>query len=453
MESPVSSALKPIYKVGKYFGLLPIPPKFLSPSPPTTTVPTTTIPTTTIVSRHSHLLLPLYSAYVLVSNLTVLGFAIVIFFRELSSPDRNLVEQFLDMVYHSHILITITVCIHQSRHNISENLADWNKLEVLFETFENCGNSNPRESVSFRKSINLPTSFADLIEILPRNDQKKHNKFITLSKWLTVIYVGVIFVGAVSYFITISINENTSSISSYLDEAAKIYVIEEWCTWWSGIYVIFIGHTMELIWAYGDMLLVLFSLCMSYQFKRFNRIVEKACTRQKIGNIHPRDIEDLRLFHWEIAKVIKKTNKILSVLTSTVFTCNILYLFSRVFNGIEADLKHPTIIATKFSSETTKSFKVLDAKGDVTNSETEYLLMDRFCIQVLTSNLAISGSGYFQLNRGFIATLVSALITYEVVILQFSVASRVKLSKSGVLNTTMMPVIQFLNNVNETYSR
>lgn len=241
MESPVSSALKPIYKVGKYFGLLPIPPKFLSPSPPTTTVPTTTIPTTTIVSRHSHLLLPLYSAYVLVSNLTVLGFAIVIFFRELSSPDRNLVEQFLDMVYHSHILITITVCIHQSRHNISENLADWNKLEVLFETFENCGNSNPRESVSFRKSINLPTSFADLIEILPRNDQKKHNKFITLSKWLTVIYVGVIFVGAVSYFITISINENTSSISSYLDEAAKIYVIEEWCTWWSGIYVIFIG--------------------------------------------------------------------------------------------------------------------------------------------------------------------------------------------------------------------
>lgn len=68
-----------------------------------------------------------------------------------------------------------------------------------------------------------------------------------------------------------------------------------------------------------------------------------------------------------------------------------------MFNGIEADLKHPSwfinfeasyaftylilrifltaIIATKFSSETTKSFKVLDAKGDVTNSETEYLLV------------------------------------------------------------------------------
>lgn len=66
---------------------------------------------------------------------------------------------------------------------------------------------------------------------------------------------------------------------------------------------------MELIWAYGDMLLLSASLVMGYQFKRFNAIVTKAFGKAssslRNGRMHPRDLEDLRLFHWEIAKAVK----------------------------------------------------------------------------------------------------------------------------------------------------
>lgn len=58
---------------------------------------------------------------------------------------------------------------------------------------------------------------------------------------------------------------------------------------------------MEFIWAYGDMLLLGFSFVLFYQFQRFNQIVIRACDRR----LQPRDIEVLRLFHWEIAKATK----------------------------------------------------------------------------------------------------------------------------------------------------
>jgi hypothetical protein len=50
--------------------------------------------------------------------------------------------------------------------------------------------------------------------------------------------------------------------------------------------------------------------------------------------------------------------------------------------------------------------------------------MGRFVTQVVTdTNIGISGCGYFLITKGFVVTLLSVLITYEVIILQFQAAS------------------------------
>ncbi len=59
---------------------------------------------------------------------------------------------------------------------------------------------------------------------------------------------------------------------------------------------------MELIWAYGDMLLLSTSYVMMYQFKRFNHIIETAVGSSKNN---AKDLEKLRCFHWELVKVVK----------------------------------------------------------------------------------------------------------------------------------------------------
>lgn len=238
--SPVASGLKAILRVGQYFGIFPITTLSSSQSPTHLRAPP-------LISWPTTLPL-LYSAYVLASNLTILGFAVVLFFRDLVTPEANLVEQFLDMVYHSHILITILVCISQARNNLPNILSSWERLELLFQAFEN---EPPRDRVAIRKvfrpilrnGIENFGNFAEFpIQILAEIESLKHSGFAKMCKWVTATYVGIIFVGAVSYFITISIKENSASWAEYLDEVSKIYVIEEACGRWTGIYVLFLGN-------------------------------------------------------------------------------------------------------------------------------------------------------------------------------------------------------------------
>jgi len=51
-----------------------------------------------------------------------------------------------------------------------------------------------------------------------------------------------------------------------------------------------------------------------------------------------------------------------------------------------------------------------------------FLQIARFVSQMSTAEIGISGCGYFNITKGFLVTLISAFITYEVVILQFQAA-------------------------------
>jgi hypothetical protein len=117
----------------------------------------------------------------------------------------------------------------------------------MYEVYEN---DSSHESAIFQK---LRRSSSQYLEItldsfssghsrLEQNTKSlKHQQFIQMSRIVTYSYFLCIFIGAVSYFITISINESTTNWVNYFNEVAKIYVIEEACLWWTGICVIVIG--------------------------------------------------------------------------------------------------------------------------------------------------------------------------------------------------------------------
>jgi len=49
--------------------------------------------------------------------------------------------------------------------------------------------------------------------------------------------------------------------------------------------------------------------------------------------------------------------------------------------------------------------------------------ISRFVSQLVTTPVGISGCGFFIISKSFMVTLISALVTYEVIILQFQGAS------------------------------
>lgn len=226
IKSPVPEGIESVLDVGRYLGLLPFR------------------RSEEVIDRWGkagNLIKKLYSLYVFLANSLILTFAIMLFFRDLEAGNADLVEQFLDMVYHCHILITIVVCIYQSK-NIDECLKTWRKLEALFHAFESDGGI---ERVIIKKpqcpSHCHPSGPEYPITVVCQDGPEMHDKFVQRANIITTVYTTCIFVGAVSYFITISIEEKASVLEHYMYEVSKIYIIKELIFWWTGYYVLFIG--------------------------------------------------------------------------------------------------------------------------------------------------------------------------------------------------------------------
>jgi hypothetical protein len=125
-SSQILTGLWPLFWIGKIFGLIPLSRNASGGICFSCTSLTT--------------LLALYSW---LTYMMVFIFAVIIFLRELTGTETNLVEQFLDMVYHLHITATITFCIFESR-NFPELFEEWARLEVklsrleTLEDFDSC---------------------------------------------------------------------------------------------------------------------------------------------------------------------------------------------------------------------------------------------------------------------------------------------------------------------------
>jgi len=52
------------------------------------------------------------------------------------------------------------------------------------------------------------------------------------------------------------------------------------------------------------------------------------------------------------------------------------------------------------------------------------LQIGRFVSQFEIGQIGLTGCGYFVINKSFIVTLISALVTYEVIILQFQATAK-----------------------------
>jgi hypothetical protein len=76
-----------------------------------------------------------------------------------------------------------------------------------------------------------------------RADECLQQPQFVLNCWfMTGGYFGATVLGAIAYFVGIGIREEVDSFDQYLIEVAKVYILEEYCVWWTGFYVLIIGN-------------------------------------------------------------------------------------------------------------------------------------------------------------------------------------------------------------------
>jgi hypothetical protein len=173
------------------------------------------------------------------------------------------------------------------------------------------------------------------------------------------------------------------------------------------------------------MLIFSVSLSLTYQFHRFNSIVEEF-TKSRITPLGPKLLDDFRTLHWSLVQATRSTTQILGLITGTVFVGNALYLFSRVYNGLEEDLNHPRLFiafeavyafvylvirifcsawsAARLASEATQSLRFLHDQPLPENDSLLHFLLVRFRFDVTIISLRLDGVinlkyGYYLYRR------------------------------------------------------
>jgi len=72
------------------------------------------------------------------------------------------------------------------------------------------------------------------------------SQFVLNCWFLTGGYFSLTVIGAVAYFVGIGIREDVAYFRDYLNEVAKVYLLEEYSTWGTGFYVLVIGKIRNL---------------------------------------------------------------------------------------------------------------------------------------------------------------------------------------------------------------
>ncbi|CAL8106760.1 unnamed protein product [Orchesella dallaii] len=245
-----------------------------------------------------------YCFYTMFVNGCMLVFTVITFIRDIvqntsisaKEYGEGSVQLIQDMTYHIHTFGTLLFGAFKCRE-LPRIYHAWKVMEAHLMYYEHFYATKHTKNKKWENSI-----FAKEM-IFTSEINRRHKRFVRKSHILTVSYVVVGLFGGTLYFLY-EYMKNMPSFNQYLYIVAGIYTVHEFETPWTGIYILLFGHVLEILWAYGDILIGVTAFGLHYQFKRFNKILHLACT-EHANNLNVTSLEQLRVLHWALAKAIK----------------------------------------------------------------------------------------------------------------------------------------------------
>ncbi|XP_021947687.2 uncharacterized protein LOC110845553 [Folsomia candida] len=205
-----------------------------------------------------------------------------------------------------------------------------------------------------------------------------------------------------------------------------------------GVSYSFFEFYCDIGWTFGDTLIALMSLILTRFFIRLN----KGISASKAQTVH--EVERLRKDHRAIKDLVEQCNQVFAPIILVNFMGNVIYLLTRLYTGLFEDLQNPELIVRLESiyafvyqigkimiptwlaallNET--AAEAIDTVHDwpslieLEETRNRMMVITRFISQLINDPVSLSGCGYFTITKSFLVTLISGLLTYEVIILQF----------------------------------
>nr|XP_015836175.1 PREDICTED: gustatory receptor for sugar taste 64e-like isoform X1 [Tribolium castaneum] len=209
----------------------------------------------------------------------------------------------------------------------------------------------------------------------------------------------------------------------------------------------FITLQHTFIWVFNDVFVMLLSTALAYRFtqvtdrtqsmseSKVGQIVTKKHSTVLLQNKSESAWKNLREDYNRLCRLCKRVDEEISYIVLMSFASDLLFILIQLFNSLR-QMKNNLeriyfywsfgflIVRTvclclfggKVNDESTQPMLVLNSvSADVYNLE-----IQRFIHQIGTLEVAFTGKNFFSITRGLILSIAGAIVSYELVLMQFN---------------------------------
>ncbi|KAK4879373.1 hypothetical protein RN001_007519 [Aquatica leii] len=240
----------------------------------------------------------------------------------------------------------------------------------------------------------------------------KTNKFLISKKYKTNESI-------FEYYITITLYPHIFPYTKYAH--------------WKGVILQIMNILLTFSWTFNDLFIMLISTGLAV---RFQEITVRLRTLKSLKSTTIETWREIREDYNRLSQLTKTVDNALSYIILASFTNNLFFILAQLFNSLRPmkDTLEKVYFFFSFGFMIIRTVSVsiygawiYDESKEPTTilnsilSDTYNVEIKRFINQIKFDTVALSGKHFFYIRRGLILSMAGAIVTYELVLIQFNV--------------------------------
>ncbi|KAL6444636.1 hypothetical protein ACFW04_002022 [Cataglyphis niger] len=201
-----------------------------------------------------------------------------------------------------------------------------------------------------------------------------------------------------------------------------------------GIYIFIVSKLATFTWNFTDVFIMLIATGLAERYKILNKQVTISASEHRTI-----DWGGIREDYAALSCMVKKVDNFIAPIILLSFANNLYFICLQLLNGLSQPIGNTiisdiyffgsflfligrTVVVTLLTARINDQSKVAlpilyTCSTSIYNTETERLIY-----QLSTDDISLTGMRFFSITRNFMLAVTGAIVTYEVVLLQFNIS-------------------------------
>ncbi|KYB27367.1 hypothetical protein TcasGA2_TC033212 [Tribolium castaneum] len=189
----------------------------------------------------------------------------------------------------------------------------------------------------------------------------------------------------------------------------------------------FITLQHTFIWVFNDVFVMLLSTALAY---RFTQVTDRTQSMSESKNKSESAWKNLREDYNRLCRLCKRVDEEISYIVLMSFASDLLFILIQLFNSLRQMKNNLERIYFywSFGFLIVRTVCLCLFGGKVNDESTQPMLVlnsvsadiQRFIHQIGTLEVAFTGKNFFSITRGLILSIAGAIVSYELVLMQFN---------------------------------